>query len=120
MPDSGVAPAALRPAAAPRARRSRWVSPLLRRILLVNAMPLVLLLAALLYLDQYQNGLLEAEVGALRQQARIHAGALAEAAVREEGNEQYVEVAGDLFVDLVPQTTALPALCGLEVKLMEK
>jgi two-component system sensor histidine kinase ChvG len=67
--------------------RGRWVSPLLRRILLVNVMPLVLLVAALLYLDQYQNGLLEAEVGALRQQARIHAGALGEAAVREEGNE---------------------------------
>ena len=63
------------------------MSPLMRRILLVNAMPLVLLLAALLYLDQYQNGLLEAEVGALRQQARIHAGALGEAAVREEGSE---------------------------------
>ncbi|MFN0182907.1 MAG: stimulus-sensing domain-containing protein [Aquabacterium sp.] len=67
--------------------RSRWVSPLMRRILLVNAMPLVLLLAALLYLDQYQNGLLETEVGALRQQAKIYAGALAEAAVREEGSE---------------------------------
>ncbi len=59
----------------------------MRRILLVNAMPLVLLLAALLYLDQYQNGLLEAEVGALRQQAKIYAGALGEAAVREEGTE---------------------------------
>jgi two-component system sensor histidine kinase ChvG len=67
--------------------RTRWVSPLMRRILVVNAMPLALLLAALLYLDQYQNGLLEAEVGALRQQARIYAGALAEAAVREEGTE---------------------------------
>ena len=67
--------------------RDRWVSPLMRRILVVNAMPLALLLATLLYLDQYQNGLLEAEVGALRQQAKIHAGALSEAAVREEGNE---------------------------------
>lgn len=80
MPDSAV------PAVA-RFLRGRWVSPLMRRILLVNAMPLVLLLAALLYLDQYQNGLLEAEVGALRQQARIYAGALGEAAVREEGTE---------------------------------
>ena len=62
----------------------RWVSPLLRRILLVNALPLVLLLAALLYLDQYQNGLLEAEVSALREQARIFANAIGEAAVREE------------------------------------
>ena len=40
--------------------RQRWVSPLLRRILLVNALPLALLVVALLYLDQYQNGLLEA------------------------------------------------------------
>jgi two-component system sensor histidine kinase ChvG len=58
----------------------RWASPLLRRILLVNLVPLALLLAALLYLDQYQNGLLEAEVGTLREQARIYAGALGEAA----------------------------------------
>ncbi|MEO9191708.1 MAG: stimulus-sensing domain-containing protein [Acetobacteraceae bacterium] len=61
--------------------RLRWVSPLLRRILLVNALPLALLVVALLYLDQYQNGLLEAEVAALREQARIFAGALAESAV---------------------------------------
>ncbi len=63
-------------------RRRRWVSPLLRRILLVNALPPALLAAALLYLDQYQNGLLGAEVEAMRTQARIYAGAIAEAAVR--------------------------------------
>ena len=62
--------------------RQRWVSPLLRRILLVNALPLALLVVALLYLDQYQNGLLEAQVGALREQARVFAGAMAESAVR--------------------------------------
>ncbi len=83
MPDSGVLPAA--PAAvAIRSTRRRWVSPLLRRILLVNALPLALLVAALLYLDQYQSGLLEAEVQALREQARIFAGALGESAVREQ------------------------------------
>jgi two-component system sensor histidine kinase ChvG len=38
--------------------------------------------AALLYLDQYQDGLLAAEVEAMRTQARIYAGAIAEAAVR--------------------------------------
>jgi two-component system sensor histidine kinase ChvG len=64
--------------------RSRWISPLLRRILLVNALPLALLVAALLYLDQYQNGLLQAEVAALREQARIFAGAIGQAAVGEE------------------------------------
>ena len=61
----------------------QWLPPLLRRILLVNALPLALLVAALLYLDQYQNGLLENEVTAMREQARIYAGALGESAVRE-------------------------------------
>jgi len=61
--------------------RRRWVSPLLRRVLLVNFVPLALLLATLLYLDQYQDGLLEAEVAALREQASIYAGALGESAV---------------------------------------
>ena len=85
MPDTGVLPAATASAvSARRRRRLRLVPPLLRRILLVNALPLVLLLAALLYLDQYQNGLLEAEVGTLREEARIYAGALGQTAVRED------------------------------------
>src|SRR5579872_5938789 len=83
MPDTGTLPPAPPTAAAPpRPASSARVSPLLRRILLVNLLPLVLLLAALLYLDQYQNGLLQAEVTTLREQARIYAGALSEAAVR--------------------------------------
>ncbi len=82
MPDGTTLSALAPPAASQRKRfRARWVSPLLRRILLVNALPLALLVAALLYLDQYQNGLLEAEVPALREQARIYAGALGESAV---------------------------------------
>lgn len=80
MPDSGGLPIVL----TSPATKVRFVSPLLRRILLVNLLPLALLLAALLYLDQYQNGLLEAEVTTLREQARIYAGALGEAAVRDE------------------------------------
>jgi two-component system, OmpR family, sensor histidine kinase ChvG len=67
---------------APPAHGRRWVSPLLRRILLLNILPPALLAAAMLYLDQYQNGLLAAEVEALRTQARIYAGAIAEAATR--------------------------------------
>ena len=51
-------------------------------MLLVNALPLALLVATLLYLDQYQNGLLVGEVSALREQARIYAGALGQSAVR--------------------------------------
>src|SRR3984885_6726628 len=82
MPDGSTLSALAPPVVSqPRRFRARWVSPLLRRILLVNALPLALLVAALLYLDQYQNGLLEAEVAALREQARIYAGALGESAV---------------------------------------
>ncbi|MFC0407382.1 stimulus-sensing domain-containing protein [Roseomonas elaeocarpi] len=62
--------------------KRRLVSPLLRRILLLNALPPFLLAASLLYLDQYQNGLLAGEVQALRTQARIYANGVAEAAVR--------------------------------------
>ncbi|WP_428390441.1 stimulus-sensing domain-containing protein [Lichenicoccus sp.] len=73
-----VAVAARKPATRPRAR---WVSPMMRRILLVNALPLGLLVATLLYLNEFQNSLLEAEVSALREQARIYAGALGQSAV---------------------------------------
>ena len=82
MPDgTSLAAGALISRAPKRRFRQRWVSPLLRRILLVNALPLALLVVALLYLDQYQNGLLEAQVAALREQARIYAGAIGESAV---------------------------------------
>ena len=86
MPDVGYLPPVVEQKARKRVGQ-RWVSPLLRRILLVNALPLVLLVAALLYLDQYQNGLLEAEVQALREQARIYAGAIGESAVRERDSD---------------------------------
>ncbi len=102
MPDIGLAPP-VRPAAV----RRRLVSPLLRRILLVNALPLALLVAALLYLDQYQNGLLQSEVTALREQARIYAGALGESAVRETDpdNPQLVpEIARPLLRRLTDPT----------------
>ncbi len=82
MPDGGtVSTLALTRRGPVRRFRQRWVSPLLQRILLVNALPLALLVAALLYLDQYQNGLLEAQVAALREQAKIYAGAIGESAV---------------------------------------
>ena len=71
MPDGGSVSALPLPRRTPFRRfRQRWVSPLLRRILLVNALPLALLVVALLYLDQYQNGLLEAQVAALRESAK--------------------------------------------------
>ncbi len=86
MPDGSATRPVPQRAEAPAAPRPRRFSPLLRRILLVNAVPPALLAASLLYLDQYQNGLLAAEVEGLRTQARIYAGGIAEAAVRIDGD----------------------------------
>ena len=108
MPD-GTTLGSLSPQAAvqPKRFRQSWVSPLLRRILLVNALPLALLVVALLYLDQYQNGLLEAQVGALREQAKVFAGAMGESAVRttDPDNPKLVpEVARSLLHRLTEPT----------------
>ena len=96
--------------------RSRWVSPMLRRILLVNLLPLALLLAALLYLDQYQNGLLEAEVLALREQARIYAGALAESAVNAAKPDRPQAGAGDRSAAAAPRDRADPGRPGQDLR----
>jgi two-component system sensor histidine kinase ChvG len=114
MPDGsaqGRAGATQRSEAAAAPRRARRFSPLLRRILLVNAVPPALLAASLLYLDQYQNGLLAAEVESLRTQARIYAGGIAEAAVRIDGERAFLvpEAARPLLRRLVepsPNTQA--------------
>ena len=102
MPDSGYIPPIVETQAS--SPRRRWVSPLLRRILLVNALPLVLLVAALLYLDQFQAGLLEAEVQALREQARIYGGALGESAVREADGDN-AQIQPDLARPLLRRLT---------------
>jgi two-component system sensor histidine kinase ChvG len=90
VPEGTLAPAAAReadqasPAARPRRIGRKRISPLTRRILLVNALPLFLLVAGILYTDRYQEGLLDAEAAALTTQAQVFAGALAETAVRAD------------------------------------
>jgi two-component system sensor histidine kinase ChvG len=108
MPDVGLAP---EPPAPVQAKRHRFVSPLLRRILLLNALPPALLAAAMLYLDQYQNGLLAAEVEGLRTQARIYAGAIAETATQMQDDRPALvpDIARPLLrrlVDPSPNTQA--------------
>ena len=108
MPDVGLAP---EPPAPVQTKRHRFVSPLLRRILLLNALPPALLAAAMLYLDQYQNGLLAAEVEGLRTQARIYAGAIAETATQMQDDRPVLvpDIARPLLrrlVDPSPNTQA--------------
>jgi two-component system, OmpR family, sensor histidine kinase ChvG len=50
----------------------------MRRILVINILPLALFVASLLYLDNFRQGLIEAETGALFREATIIAGALGE------------------------------------------
>jgi two-component system sensor histidine kinase ChvG len=89
------------------------LSRLLRDILLVNLLPVALIFAALFYLDQYQQGLLTAEVSALREQARIYAGALAQSAVQNNNSGQpaiNTDLAQPLLYQLVEPTPNAEAL----------
>ncbi len=65
----------LPPAEKPAPSRGRF-SPLTRRILTVNVFALATLVAGLLYLGQYQENLIQAELQALSIQGEIFAGAL--------------------------------------------
>jgi two-component system sensor histidine kinase ChvG len=67
----------------------RWFSPLTRRILVVNVLPLAILVAGILYLDEYRDGLVESELASLETQAQIFAGALGEGAIgtRPDGGQ---------------------------------
>ncbi len=89
------------------------VSRLLRDILLVNLLPVALIFAALFYLDQYQQGLLTAEISALREQARIYTGALAQSAVQTNGGGQLAlnaDLAQPLLYQLIEPTPNAQAL----------
>ncbi|KIL98167.1 Sensor histidine kinase ChvG [Paramagnetospirillum magnetotacticum MS-1] len=75
-------------AATPSRRRlPRWrllASPLTRRILAVNLLAPVVLVAGVMYLDRYKQGLIRAELDGLGTQAEMVAGAIGEGAVFEE------------------------------------
>lgn len=59
----------------------RTLSPLTRRILAVNILPVLTLAGGLLFLDQYRDELLRAELDAMRVQADMIAAALGENAI---------------------------------------
>ncbi len=67
-------------ASVPARVRHRRFSPLTWRLLLLNTLPLILLGAGVLYLDDYRRSLIDAELAALTTQGRIIAAALGEAA----------------------------------------
>ena len=61
-------------------RRRRRLSKLTARVLAINVLALIILVGGLLYLGQYEERLIQSELEALRSEAQIFAGALAEGA----------------------------------------
>lgn len=64
------------------------LSPLTTRILVVNAMPLVLLVVSILYFDGYQNKLIQNELDSMMKEAQQFAAALGEGAVVSSDDER--------------------------------
>jgi two-component system, OmpR family, sensor histidine kinase ChvG len=69
--------------------RIRLISPITRRILAVNVLALGILVAGILYLDEYKANLINAELTALATQAELFAVALSEGAVAETASGHY-------------------------------
>ena len=75
--------------ATPRRRRWSWprLSPLTRRIIAVNVLPLVLLAVGFLYLGKFEASLVDQQIEALRTQGKIIAAALGEGAVLDSPDD---------------------------------
>jgi two-component system sensor histidine kinase ChvG len=96
VPAAAAGPAALpvrspRPATedeTPLRRHFRWrLSPLTRRIIAVNVLPLALLAFGFLYLGKFQSSLVDQQVEALLTQGEIFAAAFGEGAVLDSPDE---------------------------------
>ncbi|WP_338086874.1 stimulus-sensing domain-containing protein [Magnetospirillum aberrantis] len=89
--------------APPRRRFRRWrplSSPLTRRILAVNLVAPILLVAGLFYMDRYKQGLILGELAGLTTQAEMVAGAVGEGAVSEQALG-FLELNPDLAQQMV-------------------
>jgi two-component system sensor histidine kinase ChvG len=101
-------PRAATAAAVPGARYRRGkLSPLTRRILAVNVVAIALLALGVLYLGEYQQSLIGAEIDGLKTQGQIFAAALGEGAVIDaagEGETLIPELGRDMMRRLVEPT----------------
>lgn len=104
-----------------RSARSRFISPITRRILAVNILALVFLAAGMLYLADYRRGLIVADLAALRTQAELFAAALGEGATRAEAGsgESFVpQVTQQMLRRLVEASGARARLFGVDGALL--
>jgi two-component system sensor histidine kinase ChvG len=72
----------------PPRRRRRWLTPLTRRILLLNLVAIAIPVAGLLYLDAYRGSLIRSELKSLRVESELFAGAIAAAGVPGDLDEE--------------------------------
>jgi two-component system sensor histidine kinase ChvG len=99
----------------------RRFSPLTRRILLLNMLPLALLVGGVLYLGQYQRALIRSDLAAMQVQAEIVAAGLGEAAVTgTESGVQRIdpELAVQALARLVQPVETRARLFGAEGELL--
>ncbi|HUL07583.1 MAG TPA: stimulus-sensing domain-containing protein [Candidatus Acidoferrum sp.] len=99
-------------------RRRRRTSPLLRRILTLNVLALIIPVVGLLYLDQYRDSLITAELEALKTEGQLFAVALGETGVTagDLGDEKLMPEAARLtlrrMVEISKNRARLFALDG--------
>ncbi len=85
----------------------RGIPPIMRRILAINTMALIILVAGILYLGEYRENLIDTELESLRSQAEMFAAALGEGAVGGETplNQDLVrETSNRIVVRMVEST----------------
>src|SRR5580704_2245185 len=72
-----------------RSGRFRWrpISPLTRRIIAVNVLPVALLAVGFLYLGKFESSLIGQQIESLRTQGEIFAAALSEGAVLDSADD---------------------------------
>lgn len=106
-----------------RWRRLRWpsVSPLTRRIIAVNVLPLLLLAVGFLYLGKFEASLIGQQIESLHTQGEIFAAALGEGAVLDSADEGEIllpDLARQMMRRLVEPTRTRARLFDIDGKLI--
>ena len=101
--------------------RFRWraVSPLTRRIVAVNVLPLALLAVGFLYLGKFESSLIGQQIESLSTQGEIFAAALSEGAVLDSGDEGEIllpDLARQMMRRLVEPTRTRARLFDIQGK----
>src|SRR5262249_58187119 len=101
----------------------RWprISPLTRRIIAVNVLPLLLLAIGFLYLGKFESSLIGQQIESLKTQGEIFAAALGEGAVldsTDEGEILLPDLARQMMRRLVEPTHTRARLFDKDGKLI--